>query len=124
MAHVARAPGKFGRRLCVLSPCRLQPSMQHGNGESVWIQGGGGVGETQVHQHSAFSPFASVSLCVSLSDYLLLSLRAAVSVSQNGEGARSCLCRQHMKGQLGRAGTFNGPTPPASSLLQGPHLWV
>lgn len=63
--------------------------MQHGSGESAWIQGGSGVGETQVPQHSAVSPFASVSLCVSLSDYLLLSLRAAVSVSQNGEGSRA-----------------------------------
>lgn len=86
-------------------------SMQHGNGESVWIQGGGGVGETQVHQHSAFSPFASVSLCVSLSDYLLLSLRAAVFVSQNGEGARLPVQAAH-EGPAGEGGDFQWAHAP------------
>lgn len=117
MAHVARAPGKFGRRLCVLSPCRLQPACS--TGVDRYRVGVGWWRPRCTSTLLSLPLLLYLSVYLSLSDYPLLSLRAAVSVSQNGEGARSCLCRQHRKGQLGRAGTFNGPTPPASSPSLG-----
>lgn len=96
---------------CVFSP--LAACSQHAAWE--WREcldtGWGWVGETQVHQHSAFSPFASVSLCVSLSDYLLLSLRAAVFVSQNGEGARLPVQAAH-EGPAGEGGDFQWAHAP------------
>lgn len=73
---------------------------------SVWKQGRGGERLRLLCFDSLLmSLFTSV---VSLSDYLLLSLGAAVSVS--------------LKGQLGKAGSFSGPTPPALLPTGSPSL--
>lgn len=123
MAHVARAPGKFGRRLCVLSPCRLQPACSMGMERVSGYRVGVGWGRPR-----CTSTLLSLPLLLYLSVYLFLTIFSCPSEQQflslKMARAQGCLCKQHMKGQLGRAGTFNGPTPPTSSLLQGPHLWV
>lgn len=82
-----------------------------------------GMGGAEAHQHPALSPSCVFeSLCVSLSDYLLLSLRAAVCISQKGQRTRSFLRRQHEKDQLGRASSFDGPMPFALLPTESPSL--
>lgn len=77
MAHVARAPGKFGRRLCVLSPCRLQPACSTGVERVDRYRVGVGWGRPR-----CTSTLLSLPLLLYLSVYLFLTTFSCPSEQQ------------------------------------------